>query len=383
MLCSIFCEFSSSSNELVQNTLLSCNAVDIFLTLLNKASTPKVAILGGGLEEETLMVEVLITATVGISNLISGARGAEFAEKLLCPATKVQFLAWLFQVPPGKMLKAFYMGTTGLKTIQRILKAGISLDDLETPSIVPWSEFDPTVHPHVVICRHILRILCICGLSHLECLISALPMRVLMAICQTSLGASDAMMKYLGVSLVSIVCANRSVALEFAKVPFIINVVIDRLRTKLTEAGFSTRILLKARATQGRTSEVGPNARTGGASWSTQTMNLYGFVSALLCIIRMGAIVMEVYGMEGNRQLLARQLRRGGKGGGVLGRRGCQGKNEEEGEDEVAVVVLGLEPLSYIRFSRNCCLPSLCSPMHPPFLTEHFCCDIMSCKNYS
>ncbi|KAF4751311.1 hypothetical protein FOZ62_014932, partial [Perkinsus olseni] len=335
VLASILCEFSSSSNDSVQSSLLSCNAVNVFLALLNTTSSPKVNITGDQKGEDTLLVELVITATVGISNLVSGVRGAEFVKELLCPAAKVQYLASLFQLPPGKVLKAFYRGTTGLKAIQRTLKSDVSPDDLEASTIVPFGDFNPTVHPHVLICRHILRTLCVCGLLHLEFLISALPARVLVAICQTSLGSSDALMKYLGVSLISILCASRPIAMEFAKVPFILNFVIDKLRAKLGQPGFSTKILLNATTTQGRALQVTPGSgRSGETRWHSQATEFYGFVSALVCIIRMGDIVKDVYGTEIDRESLARQLKRKGRGGGVLGRLKAQDAARDEGGEQ-------------------------------------------------
>ncbi|KAF4705765.1 hypothetical protein FOZ63_024336, partial [Perkinsus olseni] len=62
----------------------------------------------------------------------------------------------------------------------------------------------------------------------------------------------------------------------------------------------------------------------------------YGFVSALVCIIRMGDIVKDVYGTEIDRESLARQLKRKGRGGGVLGRLKAQdAARDEGGEQEV------------------------------------------------
>ncbi|KAF4746044.1 hypothetical protein FOZ63_015496, partial [Perkinsus olseni] len=335
VLASILCEFSSSSNDSVQSSLLSCNAVNVFLALLNTTSSPKVNITGDQKGEDTLLVELVITATVGISNLVSGVRGAEFVKELLCPAAKVQYLASLFQLPPGKVLKAFYHGTTGLKAIQRTLKSDVSPDDLEASTIVPFGDFNPTVHPHVLICRHILRTLCVCGLLHLEFLISALPSRVLVAICQTSLGSDDALMKYLGVSLISILCASRPIAMEFAKVPFIINFVIDKLRAKLGQPGFSTKILLNGSTAQGRALQVTPGSgRSGETRWHSQATEFYGFVSALVCIIRIGDIVKDIYASEIDRESLARQLNRKGRGGGVLGRLRAQDAARDEGEEK-------------------------------------------------
>ncbi|KAF4746829.1 hypothetical protein FOZ63_013425, partial [Perkinsus olseni] len=211
----------------------------------------------------------------------------------------------------------------------------VSPDDLEASTIVPFGDFNPTVHPHVLICRHILRTLCVCGLLHLEFLISALPARVLVAICQTSLGSSDALMKYLGVSLISILCASRPIAMEFAKVPFILNFVIDKLRAKLAQPGFSTKILLNATTTQGRALQVTPGSgRSGETRWHSQATEFYGFVSALVCIIRIGDIVKDVYATEIDRESLARQLKRKGRGGGVLGRLKAQDAARDEGGEQ-------------------------------------------------
>ncbi|KAF4665375.1 hypothetical protein FOL47_004642 [Perkinsus chesapeaki] len=331
VLASILCEFSASINELVHTILLSCNAVNVFLALLNTVAVPKVRITSRKEIDDTLLVELLITATVGISNLVSGVKGKEFVKELLNPAAKVQYLTSLFQLSSEKVLRAFYSGTTGLKAIQRNLKADITPDELEASSIVPFTEFKPTLHPHVLVCRHILRTLCICGLFHIDFLLSALPARVLLATCQTSMASDDSLMRYLGVSLVSILSASRPMAMEFAKVPFIVNSVINRMKAKLGQPGFSSRNLLNATSTQGRALVVSSSNREGATRWPTQATEFYAFVSALVCIIRIGEIVKDYYSSEIDRRSLARQLRRkriSGGGGGVLGR--IQATNQEK-----------------------------------------------------
>ncbi|KAF4734872.1 hypothetical protein FOZ62_004633, partial [Perkinsus olseni] len=123
--------------------------------------------------------------------------------------------------------------------------------------------------------------------------------------------------------------------MEFAKVPFIINFVIDKLRAKLAQPGFSTKILLNASTTQGRALQVtSGTGRSGETRWHSQATEFYGFVSALVCIIRIGDIVKDVYATEIDRESLARQLKRKGRGGGVLGRLKAQDAARDEGEEK-------------------------------------------------
>jgi len=283
--CALLCELAHSPSERHEQ-IVKAGVVEAFLVFIT--------IAGRGLQDE-LCIELLMSAVFGVSTLVSSPTcGEVFMRSLLFPATRLQLFVSLLRLPVEDINTTFYLGTYGLRTLQRTVAPGLRPEELQVDMLKEMELIDLCgVRPGDFIYRHVVRTLCLL-LAHPELgrsVQAAISVQNVVPTCLFALrGTSDIFVEVFGYILVACFSTNADTSLQSAFVSdsSVINDLLSCCRRfgpgAASSASSEQKVALQL-------AQMGKNS----VQWNAKTVNLNRYLLAMVALSSLAERIRETY----------------------------------------------------------------------------------------
>jgi hypothetical protein len=290
------CELAMASYD-SHEKMLRAGVMEAFLVFITVA--------GRGLNDE-LCIELLMSATYGISTLCASPTcGDAFMRAMTFPSTRLQLLASLLRLPQDDINHQFYLGTVGLRTLQRNIEPCVKTEELHIDSMSSDAFVDDCgIRPADFIYRYVVRTLCLI-LGHPELsrrVQEALTIQNVVPTCQFALTGGggqfmpDKFVQVLGYVLVARFSMEDKIQTVFVNDAGIMNEILECCR----------RFSDKSRAAAIKEEEDRPAATKiadfgkGDTAWTVHGVMLNRYLLAMVTLTSLAEFVKEKYRQQGS-----------------------------------------------------------------------------------